>query len=144
MLGLYIPGTNVKITSRAIGYNSDSEKNEKLVIIGKAGSTAETYAKNTGLLFHNVDDQLTHQTELKATCVKEGNVEYWHCDSCGQDFSNTQGTEVLDVTTVAKVAHRKVQVPRMLPARSLETGITIVVKIVAKNLQVTGMKIIQK
>ena len=111
LLGLYIPGTNVKITSRAIGYNSDSEKNEKLVIIGKAGSTAETYAKNTGLLFHNVDDQLTHQTELKATCVKEGNVEYWHCDSCGQDFSNTQGTEVLDVTTVAKVAHRKVQVP---------------------------------
>lgn len=111
LLGLYIPGTNLEIKSRAIGYNSDSEKNKKLVIIGKTGSTAETYAKNTGLLFHNVDDKLTHQTEVKATCVKEGNVEYWHCDSCGQDFSNTQGTEVLDVTTVAKVAHRKVQVP---------------------------------
>lgn len=115
LLGVYITGMNVQIKSHAIGYNSESEKNEKLVIIGKKGSTAETYAKNTALLFHNVDDQLTHQTELKATCVKEGNVEYWHCDNCGQDFGNTQGTVVLDTIVVAKLKHDKVDVEYKQP-----------------------------
>ena len=110
LLGVYIPGMNVQIKSRAIGYNSDTEKNEKLVVIGKAGSTAENYAKDTGLKFHNVADSLTHQAAVNATCAKEGNVEYWHCNICGQNFSNAEGTAALDTTTVAKLAHNKVDV----------------------------------
>ena len=41
---VYIPGNSVKIEKRAIGYNSDTEKNSTLVLIGHKGSTAETYA----------------------------------------------------------------------------------------------------
>ena len=110
LVSIYIPGTNVIIDTRAMGYNTDTEINEKLVIIGKAGSKAETYAKNLGIHFHNVADPLTHQTRINASCIKDGNVEYWHCDTCGQNFSNAEGTAALDVTTIAKTFHKKVYV----------------------------------
>lgn len=111
LLGIYIPSANVQIKSRAIGYNSDTEKNEKLVLISQSGSSTEKYAKDTGIHFHNITDSLTHQNSVSATCVKDGNVEYWHCDTCGQNFSNAEGTIVLDVTAVAKLKHKKVYVP---------------------------------
>ena len=110
LVSIYIPGTDVTINTRAMGYNTDTEINEKLVIIGKAGSNAETYAKNLGIHFHNVADPLTHQTRVNASCIKDGNVEYWHCDTCGQNFSNSEGTAALDVTTIAKTFHKKVYV----------------------------------
>ena len=111
LLGIYIPSANVQIKSRAIGYNSDTEKNEKLVLISQSGSSTEKYAQNTGIHFHNITDSLMHQNSVSATCVKDGNVEYWHCDTCGQNFSNAEGTVVLDVTAVAKLKHKKVYVP---------------------------------
>lgn len=111
LLGIYIPGMNVQIKSRAIGYNSDTEKNEKLVVIGKAGSTAEKYAKDTGLKFHNIADSLTHQSVADAACIKGGYKEYWHCNTCGQNFSNADGTAAFDVEALSKFVHNKVYVP---------------------------------
>lgn len=111
LCGVYIPGMNTEISVKAIGYNSDTEMNEKLVVVGKTGSTAEKYANQYGLIFHNVADTLTHQSSINATCVQAGNVEYWHCDVCGQDFGNAEGTKVLDVTEIAKIEHNKVYVP---------------------------------
>ena len=91
---VYIPGNSVKIEKRAIGYNSDTEKNSTLVIIGHKGSTAETYAAGESFAFHNVADPLTHYASVEPTCINEGNIEYWHCNVCGKDFSNEAGTVV--------------------------------------------------
>ena len=110
LVSVYIPNADVELASRALGYNSDTELNEKLVLIGKAGSTAEKYAGNNGLHFHNVADSLTHHTAVTATCVKDGNVEYWHCDTCDQNFRNAEGTVAVDVTTLAKLKHKKTHV----------------------------------
>lgn len=111
LVSVYIPKADVELASRALGYNSDTELNEKLVLIGKAGSTAEKYAAKTGLHFHNVADSLTHHTAVTATCVKDGNVEYWHCDTCDQDFRNAEGTVAVDIITLAKLKHKKTYVP---------------------------------
>ena len=103
---VYIPGNSVKIEKRAIGYNSDTEKNSTLVIIGHKGSTAETYAAGESFAFHNVADPLTHYASVEPTCINEGNVEYWHCNVCGKDFSNEAGTVVSGETKIEKLEHK--------------------------------------
>ena len=52
------------------------------------------------------DDSHTHtlvKHEAKsATCTDEGNVEYWHCEKCGKNFSDKDGiSEVADVAIPA-------------------------------------------
>lgn len=103
---VYIPGNFVKIEKRAIGYNSDTEKNSTLVIIGHKGSTAETYAAGESFAFHNVADPLTHYASVEPTCINEGNIEYWHCNVCGKDFSNEAGTVVSGETKIEKLEHK--------------------------------------
>lgn len=101
-----IPGNSVKIEKRAIGYNSDTEKNSTLVLIGHKGSTAETYAAGENFAFHNVTDPLTHYASVEPTCINEGNIEYWHCNVCGKDFSNEAGTVVSGETKIEKLEHK--------------------------------------
>ena len=36
---------------------------------------------------------MTHQAAAKATCVKDGNLEYWYCSVCEKYFKNEAGTE---------------------------------------------------
>lgn len=103
--GVYIPANAVSIESKAIGYGSDDSKNEKLVIIGKAGSSAESYANANGFRFHNVADSLTHYQMVASTCIGEGNVEYWHCNSCNTNFSNAEGTKVQETVIIEKIKH---------------------------------------
>ena len=103
---VYIPGNSVKIEKRAIGYNSDTEKNSTLVLIGHKGSTAETYAAGENFAFHNVTDPLTHYASVEPTCINEGNIEYWHCNVCGKDFSNEAGTVVSGETKIEKLEHK--------------------------------------
>lgn len=105
LIGIYIPAGNVSIESKALGYNLDDSKNSDLVIIGNAGSTAETYASANGFTFHNVSDSLTYYQNVASTCVQEGSVEYWHCDTCNVNFSNTEGTRVLGKTSIDKIKH---------------------------------------
>ena len=42
--------------------------------------------------------KLTKYDEKKATCIEEGNIEYWECSECHKKYSNEQATaEVTDV-----------------------------------------------
>lgn len=76
------------------------------MIIGHKGSTAETYAAGESFAFHNVADPLTHYASVEPTCINEGNVEYWHCNVCGKDFSNEAGTVVSGETKIEKLEHK--------------------------------------
>ena len=59
---------------------------------------------------------------MKATCVKEGNVEYWHCDTCNTNFSNEEGTVALDQIEIDIIPHDLVEVESKY-ATCTETGV---------------------
>lgn len=112
---VYIPDADVELATRAIGYKDDNTKYDNIVLIGKAGSTTETYAKKNNFTFHNIADKLTYVPAVAATCLGKGNVEYWHCDTCNTNFSNEEGTVALDQTETDIIAHDLVQVNEVDP-----------------------------
>lgn len=112
---VYIPGTDVELATRAIGYKDDNTKYDNIVLIGKAGSTTEAYATKNSFTFHNVADKLTHVSAVAATCLAKGNVEYWHCDTCNTNFSNEEGTVALDQIETDIIPHDLVQVNEVDP-----------------------------
>ena len=120
---VYIPGTDVELATRAIGYKGDNTKYDNIVLIGKAGSTTEAYAKKNNFTFHNIADKLTCVPAVAATCLAKGNVEYWHCDTCNTNFSNEEGTVALDQTETDIIAHDLVEVESKYPTCT-ETGIS--------------------
>lgn len=119
---VYIPGTDVELATRAIGYKGDNTKYDNIVLIGKAGSTTEAYAKKNNFTFHNIADKLTRVPAVAATCLAKGNVEYWHCDTCNTNFSNEEGTMALDQIETEIISHDLVLVDEAYPTCT-ETGI---------------------
>lgn len=76
------------------------------LVMGHKGSTAETYAIENDIPFHNIEDPLIHHEEVKPTCTSDGNWEYWHCDGCNWDFSNAEGSGVVwGDLTISKFGH---------------------------------------
>ena len=112
---VYIPGADVELATRAIGYKDDNTKYDNIVLIGKAGSTTEAYAKKYSFTFHNIADKLTYVPAVAATCLAKGNVEYWHCDTCNTNFSNEEGTVALDQIETDIIPHDLVQVNEVDP-----------------------------
>lgn len=41
-------------------------------------------------------DKVTHEAEVKATCLKDGHAEYYYCDNCKQYFPTSSMTEAFD------------------------------------------------
>lgn len=69
-----------------------------------AGYTGDTYCKDCGELIATgkVIDKLVHTPvlveEVKANCHAEGTKAYYHCDNCGKNFSDEEGTlEIADM-----------------------------------------------
>ena len=112
---VYIPGNDVELATRAFGYKEDNTKYDNIVLIGKAGSTTEAYAKKNDFTFHNIADKLTYVPAVAATCLAKGNVEYWHCDTCNTNFSNEEGTVALDQIETDIIPHDLVQVNEVDP-----------------------------
>ncbi len=91
---VYIANASTVIEKKAFGYNSDGTKQD-ILIMGHKGSTAETYSAENGFSFHNIKDPLTFHAESKPTCTSDGNYQYWHCEVCGRDFCNAEGSSVV-------------------------------------------------
>ena len=58
---------------------------------------------------------LTHHAAIAATCVDEGTVEYWRCESCGLTFSDENGTKEIFEISVGKSSHTLVYQNRLEP-----------------------------
>ncbi len=119
---VYIPGADVELATRAIGYKDDNTEYDDIILIGNADSTTEAYAKKNSFTFHNVADKLTYVPAVAATCLEKGNVEYWHCDTCNINFSNEEGTAALAQTETDIIPHDLVEVESKY-ATCTETGI---------------------
>ena len=69
-------------------------------ITGFNGYTTKnlTYSK----LMTAVHPGLTHVPAVEATCTTDGNVAYYHCDTCNKNYTTETGnTEITDVVTPA-------------------------------------------
>ena len=78
-------------------YNTLGYSN-RTIIHGHIGSTAQTYAQTYGYAFCVIclEHELAHIETLEPTCTTPGNIEYWHCDACGEYFSNAEATNAIE------------------------------------------------
>ena len=111
---VYIRGNEVSIGECAIGYSivyvkAEEEwkdiKNKNLIFYGNIGSTAEKYAAENELTFPHPAEVLEHCPPKKATCEENGNIEYWHCNSCGLNYSDADGKETVADVVISKKGH---------------------------------------
>ena len=111
---VYIRGNEVSIGECAIGYSivyvkSEGEwkdaKNKNLIFYGNIGSTAEKYAAENELTFPHPAEVLIHYPPKEAACEENGNIEYWHCNSCGLNYSDADGKETVADVVISKKGH---------------------------------------
>ena len=111
---VYIRGNEVSIGECAIGYSivyvkAEEEwkdiKNKNLIFYGNIGSTAEKYAAENELTFPHPAEVLVHCPPQEATCEENGNIEYWHCNSCGLNYSDADGKETVADVVISKKGH---------------------------------------
>ena len=108
---VYVPNISANIAYKAFGYNIAGTAYDYFTLIGKAGSTAETYAANNGFRFHNVDDTLVYVANAEATCISYGNIAYYHCNVCGGNFKDNLGTQAVSDVSTNRTWHTLTKVP---------------------------------
>ena len=111
---VYIRGNEVSIGECAIGYSivyvkAEEEwkdvRNKNLIFYGNIGSTAEKYAAENELTFPHPAEVLVHCPPKEETCEENGNIEYWHCNSCGLNYSDKDGKETVADVVISKNGH---------------------------------------
>lgn len=69
---------------------------------GNVSVNGDTVEKNEEIITHT--HVLTHVAAKPATCVSEGNIEYWYCDGCKKYFKDAACT---DEATLAEIVIEK-------------------------------------
>ncbi len=54
----------------------------------------------------NHQHDLKYYEKTKATCEKEGNIEYWKCTTCNKYFSDAKGEKEISDVTIKKLGHQ--------------------------------------
>ena len=65
----------------------------------------------------------THVEAKDATCTQPGTKEHWHCDGCGQNFSDESCQTVLYSVTIPVEGHSLVHIDRVEPTTEAEGNI---------------------
>ena len=70
---------------------------------------------------------LEEHARVEATCTKDGNILYWHCNGCGKDFDDKDAeNEIADVTISKELDSHKNLVPvEAKAATETEIGYTV-------------------
>ena len=82
-------------------------KNKKAATCTEKGYTGDTCCKSCEAIIEKgketdkIPHTLVHHAAKEATCVAEGNIEYWQCSVCNTQFADSKG-EVLVNTVVIK------------------------------------------
>ena len=66
------------------------------------------------------EHNMTHVAAVSATCIDEGNVEYWHCKECGKNFADENAEELLTDISLPLGAHNIVDGKCMVCGKSEE------------------------
>lgn len=93
-----------KYRGTTTGCSFDTTKNPKLNAIGfvEVEGTNDITGVPTADVLANIcvdvlgGHALTHNAAVDATCTQKGNVEYWNCSVCGNNFDSVTGGKVID------------------------------------------------
>ncbi len=99
--------------------------NQKSVIVPAAGHAyAYDCDKNCAVCHETTREDakhtLTHVDAVAATCIANGNIEYWYCSDCGYVWTDADCTQVTNQKSVVVPAtgHTEVEIPAVLPTPS--------------------------
>ena len=56
----------------------------------------------TDLILAKAAHSMTHHAAAEPTCKADGNLEYWHCGVCKKSYSDAEGKNILQNTTLPK------------------------------------------
>jgi uncharacterized repeat protein (TIGR02543 family) len=96
------------ITVAAKGHGETYIKGAKEATATQEGYTGDKYCVECdtliekGEVIDKLSHNLTHVAAVKATATKDGNIEYYHCEDCGKNFSDAEGTKEITGSVVKK------------------------------------------
>ena len=67
------------------------------------------------------EHNMTHVAAVSATCIDEGNVEYWHCEVCGKNFADEDAEELLEDVVLPLGSH-KLEYVEQVSSTCVEAG----------------------
>lgn len=94
------------------GCSYDNEKNPALNAAGEGtiASDVVTGEESSVVLGNICEDyygshQLTKTEKKAATCIEDGNIEYWTCERCGKHFSDAEGKNEITEVAISALGH---------------------------------------
>lgn len=95
-----------------MGCSFDKEKNPALNAAGEGtiASDVVTGEESSVVLGNICEDyygshQLTKTEKKAATCIEDGNIEYWTCERCGKHFSDAEGKNEITEVAISALGH---------------------------------------
>lgn len=123
-------GYGVQINEDAADVNDDDTINGKDVTLIRrfiAGGYLDANGNPLELKPHTVKCQhvMTATEAVEPTCTEPGNIAYWHCDKCGEYFSDSKGAYkvTLEETEIKALGHIIVVDEAVAPTES-SSGLT--------------------
>lgn len=119
----YNAGYDVALNESAANVNGDD------VINGKDVTLIRRYIAGYDVELLPAPVKHTHTMEViegkAATCIQDGNIEYWHCTYCDKFFSDKDGNEAIAIenTVIPATGHTVVIIPEV-PATPGHPGLT--------------------
>lgn len=94
-------GNKVETADHTFAWVIDTPATEESTGVKHEACTVCGLTRNEGTVIDKLTHEMTHHDAVAATCVAEGNVEYYSCANCGKNYANEAGTKVLETVVTA-------------------------------------------
>lgn len=94
-----------------MGCSFDKEKNPALNAAGEGNLDSGVTGEESSVVLGNICEdyygshQLTKTEKKAATCIEDGNIEYWTCERCGKHFSDAEGKNEITEVAISALGH---------------------------------------
>lgn len=95
-------GNKVETADHTFVWVTDTPATEETTGVKHEACTVCGLTRSEGTVIDKLTHEMTHHDAVAATCVAEGNVEYYSCSNCGKNYADEDGTQVLN-TVVTEI-----------------------------------------
>lgn len=95
-------GNKVETADHTFVWVTDTPATEETTGVKHEACTVCGLTRSEGTVIDKLTHEMTHHDAVSATCVAEGNVEYYSCSNCGKNYADEAGTQVLN-TVVTEI-----------------------------------------